>query len=234
MNLSMEETMKEQLFDYLVTNTGALTLEGVLFNFLMAVVLSAVIYISYRFSHSGALYSARFNVSLVMLTLITTLVMNVIGNNIALSLGMVGALSIVRFRTAIKDPRDTAYIFWCIAVGICCGVSEFMIAGVGSAVIFLFLLAFGMVKTNDRYLLVIRGQRKCEEYIEKIVNAQYKGKARLRVKNTSPETVEYIYELSQVIINAANKNEESITDKLYKDEGIANVNVVCQNDEINR
>lgn len=226
--------MKEQLFDYLVTNNGALTLEGVLFNFLMAVVLGSVIYISYRFSHSGAVYSARFNVSLVMLTLITTLVMNVIGNNIALSLGMVGALSIVRFRTVIKDPRDTAYIFWCIAIGICCGVSEFMIAGVGSAVLFLFLLIFGMVKTNDRYLLVVRGQRKCGEYIERIVSTQYKGKARLRVKNTSSETVEYIFELSQVMINDVNKNEESISDILYKAEGIANVNMVCQNDEINR
>ena len=234
MNLSMEEDMKEQLFNYLVTNTGALTLEGVLFNFLMSVVLGAVIYISYRFSQSGAVYSARFNVSLVMLTLITTMVMNVIGNNIALSLGMVGALSIVRFRTAIKDPRDTAFIFWCIGVGICCGVSEFMIAGVGSAVIFLFLLIFGMVKTNDRYLLVIRGQLKCSNHIEKIVSDQYKGKARLRVKNTSSETVEYIFELSQVMVNAANKNEESISDMLYKKEGITNVNMVCQNDEINR
>ena len=62
--------------------------------------------------------------------------MNVIGNNIALSLGMVGALSIVRFRTAIKDPRDTAYIFWGIAVGICCGVSDYLVAGLGSALIF--------------------------------------------------------------------------------------------------
>ncbi|MBU3114089.1 DUF4956 domain-containing protein [Clostridium lacusfryxellense] len=226
--------MKEQLLNYLVTNTGALTLEGVLFNFLMSVVLGAVIYISYRFSQTGAVYSARFNVSLVMLTLITTMVMNVIGNNIALSLGMVGALSIVRFRTAIKDPRDTAYIFWCIAVGICCGASEFMIAGVGSAVIFLFLLIFGLVKTNDRFLLVVRGTRECGEYIENTVSSQYNGKARLRVKNTSAQTVEYIFELSQVMIKAANKNEEPISDILYKKEGISNVNMVCQNDEINR
>lgn len=226
--------MKEQLFDYLTTNTGALTLEGVLFNFLIAIVLSAVIYLSYRFSHSGAVYSARFNVSLVMLTLITTLVMNVIGNNVALSLGMVGALSIVRFRTAIKDPRDTAYIFWCIAVGICCGVSEFMIAGVGSAVIFIFLLIFGMIKTNDRYLLVIRAERNCSEEIETVVNTQYKNKARLRVKNTSADSVEYIYELSQAMINDADDKSGSIADILYKNEGVSNVNVVCQNDEINR
>ena len=103
--------MKEQLMNYFSANTGALTLQDMILNFLVAAALGAVIYLSYRISHSGASYSARFNVSLLMLTLVTTLVMNVIGNNIALSLGMVGALSIVRFRTAIKDPRDTAYIF---------------------------------------------------------------------------------------------------------------------------
>ena len=78
--------------------------------------------------------------------------MSVIGNNIALSLGMVGALSIVRFRTAIKDVRDTAYIFWCIAVGICCGVSEYFLVGVGSLVIFLVLLLLGAVHSDDVYL----------------------------------------------------------------------------------
>lgn len=225
--------MKEQIFDYFSLNGGALTLESVVLNFLIAIVLGCLIFISYGFSHSGPIYSARFNVSLVMLTLITTLVMNVIGNNIALSLGMVGALSIVRFRTAIKDPRDTAYIFWCIAVGICCGVSEFMIAGVGSAIIFIVLLVFGLIKSNDRYLLVVRGERKASEEIESFIGVQFKNKATLRVKNSSYETVEYIYELSQVMLNEVNKHG-SLTDMLYKIDGVKNVNTVCQNDEINR
>ncbi len=76
--------------------------------------------------------------------------------------------------------------------------------------------------------------RECGEYIENAVSSQYKGKARLRVKNTSAETVEYIFELSQVMIKAVSKNEEPISDILYKKEGISNVNMVCQNDEINR
>ena len=152
--------MRSQLFDYVLNHSGAITLEDILLNFLVASVLSLIIYLSYRISHASVTYSARFNVSLVMLTLVTTLVMNVIGNNIALSLGMVGALSIVRFRTAIKDPRDTAYIFWCIAVGICCGVSEYVIAGIGSSVIFLFMVFFGFARMNERYLIVIRGKFK--------------------------------------------------------------------------
>jgi len=226
--------MKEQILDLLVTNTAALTLEDILLNFMVAGILSMVIYMSYALSHAGPVYSARFNVSLVMMTLVTTLVMNVIGNNIALSLGMVGALSVVRFRTAIKDPRDTAYIFWCIAVGICCGVTEYIIATIGSIVIFLFLIIFGFVKANDRYLLIVRAGRFCSQDIKDTVGRVYNGKASLRVENSTEKTVEFIYELSMALVNKAKKNNIKITDELYKIEGISNVNLVCQNDEINR
>lgn len=226
--------MKEQILNLLITNTTALTLEDILLNFLISGILAVIIYISYSLSHSGPVYSARFNVSLIMLTLITTLVMNVIGNNVALSLGMVGALSIVRFRTAIKDPRDTAYIFWSIAVGICCGVSEYVIATIGSLVIFLFLMLFGFVKANERYLLIIRARRAISEDIRKTVDRVYNTKANLRVENTTEQTTEYIYELSSSLINDAKKKNINIMDELYKLEGINNVNLVCQNDEINR
>lgn len=226
--------MKEQILNLLITNTTALTLEDILLNFFISGVLAVIIYISYSISHSGPVYSARFNVSLIMLTLITTLVMNVIGNNVALSLGMVGALSIVRFRTAIKDPRDTAYIFWSIAVGICCGVSEYVIATIGSLVIFLFLILFGFVKANERYLLVIRAKRAVSEDIRKTVDRVYSAKANLRVENTTEQSAEYIYELSSSLINDTKKKNINIMDELYKLEGISNVNLVCQNDEINR
>lgn len=226
--------MKEQLFNYLNGSAKALTINDILINFLVAVILGMIIYISYRISHSGAVYSARFNVSLVMLTLITSLVMNVIGNNISLSLGMVGALSIVRFRTAIKDPRDTAYIFWAIAVGVCCGSSDYLIAVIGSGVIFFFLLFFGAVQSNEKYLLVVRGTLDNELDIEQIVRTYYKEKAILRVKNTSKNSVEFIYELSAKLMKMAESNVEPITEKMYKLNGINNVNIVCQNDEINR
>ena len=225
--------MKEQLMNYFTSNIGSLTLEDILLNFLVASILSAVIYLSYRLSHSGPSYSGRFNATLVMLTLVTTLVMNVIGNNIALSLGMVGALSIVRFRTAIKDTRDTAYIFWCIAIGICCGVSEYIIAGIGTTVIFLFMILFGIVKSNERYLLVIRGHRKETEQIERLVDEKFKGTARLRVNNTGKDSVEYIYEISETMLKKI-KKDGSLTDYFYKNAEITSVNLVCQNDEMNQ
>lgn len=226
--------MREQLLNYLSMNTGALTLEDVLLNFFVAAVIGVVIFLSYRLSHGGAAYSARFNVSLVMLTLVTTLVMNVIGNNIALSLGMVGALSIVRFRTAIKDPRDTTYIFWAIAVGICCGVSEYLIAGVGSAVIFGLMLIFGLVQSNERYLIVIRGDLECEKVVERMMDKKFNGGARLRVQNTTPASIEYIYEVSERQLHAANKRGGSVVSYLNGGAKLDAVNVICQNDEINR
>ena len=137
--------------------TGSLNTEQIILNILVAVILGGVIYLSYYFTHAGGVYSKKFNVSLITLTTLTATVMTVIGNNIALSLGMVGALSIVRFRTAIKDSRDTTYIFWTIIVGICCGVGDYVVACVGSGVVFLVLLVLGRVKNDNRILLIIRG-----------------------------------------------------------------------------
>jgi len=222
------------LYDLLQNTTGTLSISEILMNFTAALVLGLLIYLSYRFSHSGAVYSPRFNASLLMLTIVTTLVMNVIGNNIALSLGMVGALSIVRFRTAIKDPRDTTYIFWCIAAGICCGVSEYYVPLIGSAVIFLTMLIFGAVKSNDRYLLVIQGEAGAGPGIERTILGAYRGKAFLRVKNTSRERVEYIYELSETILKKERKSGNAATESLYEIEGVDNVNLVMQSEEVSR
>lgn len=227
--------MKDDILKYLQVSSNNLSTESIIIAFVAALVISAVIFVSYRFSHSSAVYSAKFNVSLVMLTIVTTLIMCVIGNNVALSLGMVGALSIVRYRTAIKDPRDTAYIFWSIAAGICCGVQDFMVAGIGSSVIFLVMLIIGNVQNNDRYLVIVRADSKAAEEIRNLIDRHFDGKARFRVENSTIDTVEEIYEVSQKVLDKSKKKSpESITDKLYKIEGVQSVNLVCQNDEINR
>ena len=104
--------MEKYLYSMLNESSGALGTEEIILRILVSVALGAVIYLSYFLTHSGSIYSRKFNITLLTLTVLTTMVMTVIGNNIALSLGMVGALSIVRFRTSIKDSRDTVYIFW--------------------------------------------------------------------------------------------------------------------------
>lgn len=223
--------MNGDLIYYLNNSSGSLSIQEILLNFLAAIIIGFIIFLSYRFSHSGAVYSAKFNVSLWMMTLVTTLVMCVIGNNIALSLGMVGALSIVRFRTAIKDPRDTTYIFWTIAAGVCCGISDFMIAGIGSAVIFCLMLIIGNVQNNERYLIIIRGTKEIDASVEEIMSNHYKNKAKLRVKNSSQHDVEFIYEVSTKLLKDYGGSKE-ISDKLYQNKSVNNVNFVCQNDEI--
>ena len=223
--------MNKELLYYLTNDAGSLTLQEILLSFACAVVLGAVIFVSYRFCHTGAVYSAKFNVSPWMLTLVTTLIMCVIGNNIALSLGMVGALSIVRFRTAIKDPRDTTYIFWAIAVGVCCGICDYLIAGIGSAVIFCMMVLIGNVRGNDRYLLIVRTSGTPDTRVEELMQSYYQNKARLRVKNTASQQSEYIYELSASVLNKHGGSEE-ISNELYALAGVQNVNLVCQNDEI--
>lgn len=230
--------MKEKLYDYLVGQSGTLSAMQIVISFAAAIIIGMVIFISYKFSHTNTVYSAKFNVSLIMMTLITTLVMGVISNNVALSLGMVGALSIVRFRTAIKDSRDTAYIFWAIAAGVCCGVQDFLVVAIGSAVIFVVMMILGNVKNNDRFLIIVRGKCDSEIIAEKISHYFY-GKASLRVDNSTKESMELIFEVSETVIRKAKernggKDIKSFIFELDNAGDIETVNIVCQNDEITR
>lgn len=227
--------MKEFIMQYSQEVVRELSVQQIILNMVVALILGLVIYLSYRFSHSGAVYSARFNVSLLMMTLVTTTIMNVIGNNIALSLGMVGALSIVRFRTAVKDARDTTYIFWCIAIGICCGVSYYALAAISTGIIFLVMLVMGTIKSNDRYLLIIHANNEeCAREIEETMLLQYKGQALLRVANRTTEQIEYIYELTTKLMAEGKKGENDPIDLLRNIAGVYRVNLVCQNEEMSR
>lgn len=213
--------------------TGSLSIDEIVLHMLVASLLGGVIYASYYYTHAGGVYSKKFNVSLIMMTVLTATVMTVIGNNIALSLGMVGALSIVRFRTAIKDSRDTTYIFWTIIVGICCGVGDYTVAATGSFVVFVLMLVLGRVKNDNRILLIIRGSRNMERRIEAIVFDYFNAGAMLRVKNTTRDSIELIYEMPRKSYTLSNnKKEKSISELLYELESMEYVNIVSQNDEI--
>ncbi len=223
--------MKEYIYS-LFEQGNALQIEVILRNIGMSVLLGFVIYISYCISHAGTIYSKKFNTSLVTLTVLTATVMTVIGNNIALSLGMVGALSIVRFRTAIKDSRDTVYIFWTIIAGICCGVGDYVVAAIGSAAVFFVLLFLGRIKNDNRILIIIKGERSTERRIEGLIFEYFERKAMLRVKNTTNTSIELIYEINRSIYKKSLNNQKSITELLYEIENIEYANIVTQNDEI--
>lgn len=231
--------MKKYLYE-IISNSGNLSTEDIVIRIVVAAALGGAIFLSYWITHSGSIYSRKFNITLLTLTILTATVMTVIGNNIALSLGMVGALSIIRFRTSIKDSRDTIYIFWTIIVGICCGVGDYVVAGVGSSVVFLVLLLFGRVRSENRMLLIIRAQRDREEEIRKILFSYFKKPPVIKAQNTTETTVEFIYEVNHKMLAAAQRNQAvaadgskpSLNDQLYALGGVHYVNLVVQSDEI--
>ena len=224
--------MKEQILELFKGQQQVLGWEDILVNIVFSAFVGLIVYLSYYLTHKGTIYSKKFNASLITLTVLTGTVMTVIGNNIALSLGMVGALSIVRFRTAIKDARDTVYIFWTIIAGICCGVGDFLVASIGSAVVFVVLFIFSMFKNDQRMLLIIRSKRKNLSAIQALVFTLFDRKAVMRVQNTTSETVELIYEISSAVLKKAELGKHSVCDKIYEIGDIEYVNIVMQNDEV--
>lgn len=123
--------------------------------------IGVFIFFVYKKTYTGVMYSSGFGVTLIALTLITTVVILAVTSNVVLSLGMVGALSIVRFRAAIKDPLDIAYLFWAIAVGIVLAAGMIPLAVIGSAFIGIILLVFVNRKSHlNPYILIIN----CENY----------------------------------------------------------------------
>ena len=226
--------MKDLLLESF-TGLGALELGTIILNNCVTVIIALFIMFTYRITYSGVAYSRKYNISLGMITIITTLIMSVISNNVALSLGMVGALSIIRFRTAVKDVRDAAYIFWSIAVGICCGVSQYILAAISSVIILLFLVLFRQIGPDNRMLLIVRGELSVQNKAEAAVMQHFGKAVRRRMKNATPDHCELVYEVGQ---NAIKKSDErakiDIVQKLMKIEGIQNVNLVEQADDISR
>ena len=133
------------------------SLADIVISLAAAFFIGLFIFYVYQKTYSGVLYSRSFNVSLVAILLVTTLVICGVTSNVVLALGMVGALSIVRFRTAVKDPMDLVFLFWAIAEGILCGAALLPLALLGCPVIGVFLLVFANRQQKDNpYLIIIR------------------------------------------------------------------------------
>ena len=138
-------------------NVNSVSLLDMLLALALAFGLGMFIFLVYKKTFYGVMYSSSFGVTLIALTMITTLVILAVTSNIVLSLGMVGALSIVRFRTAIKEPLDIAFLFWSIAAGIVLAAGLLPLAVIGSVCIGVVLLVFVNKKSwADPYILVLR------------------------------------------------------------------------------
>lgn len=173
--------MRRQLFE-MFGSSNDLDPEVIVTRLAVASIIACFIFLSYRISHLGTIYSKKFNISLVVLTVITTTVMIVIGNNLAMSLGMVGALSIVRFRAAIKEPVEIVYLFWAIAVGIVIGAGMIPLAVIGSVIIGVILILFANRRIHDNPYILIFNCRD-EKAEESAIHLTGSGVERFVVKS---------------------------------------------------
>lgn len=151
-------------------NVTSVSVLDMVLTLLLAFLLGLFIYFVYKKTFSGVMYSASFGVTLIALTMITALVILAVTSNVVLSLGMVGALSIVRFRTAIKEPLDIAFLFWSIAVGIVLAAGLIPLAVFGSAVIGIVLIVFVNKKSyTNPYIVVLQ----CEDHDSEVHAKEY-------------------------------------------------------------
>ena len=194
-----------------------LTVDRVLLALLMTFALNLIIFYIYRKTFKGVVYTREFNVGLVLTGLVVTLVVLPISSNIALSLGMVGALSIIRFRTAIKDPKDIVFTFWAIAVGIICGAGLYMIAIVGVPVIslLLFVLERTSFRGPDPYLLVVHYTSEAEKDLQAAL-----PKYKIRSRTANADGVELMVEVRM------NTKEVPQVDELLKIKGVKDASIV--------
>ena len=162
---------------------------------LVALAAGAIIAVVYKKTYRGVLYSPSFTLTLILLCLVTTPVVMAIGSNVALSMGMVGALSIVRFRTAVKDPLDTAYMFWAITMGILIGSNAYVIAVVAILGIAVILLAISYLRLRspNGYLLVLHYDEEAQVDIENTLKRNvrfYRMRSKTVTRSGAEMTVE--------------------------------------------
>ena len=178
-------------------NVTAVSLPDMALALVLSFCLGLFIYFVYKKTYSGVMFSRTFGGSLVAMTMITTMVILAVTSNVVLSLGMVGALSIVRFRTAIKEPMDIAFLFWAIAGGIVLAAGMIPLAIVGSLIIGLIMIVFCNRKTVEKpFIAVITcTDAEAEKRVADYLNSQVK-KAVVKSKSAQKGNIELSYEVS--------------------------------------
>lgn len=177
-------------------NISVITVFDMVLALALAFAIGLFIFFIYKKCYAGVMYSASFGVTLIALTMITSFLILAVTSNIVLSLGMVGALSIVRFRTAIKDPSDIAFLFWAIAAGIVLAAGFIPLAVFGSLFIGLILLIFSRYKGFEKpYILVLHCEDSESESSARIFVEQKVKKLSIKSKSVAPGCIELNYEI---------------------------------------
>lgn len=185
---------------------------------MIALLLGLIIYSTYKYTFSGVIYSKNYNISLLGACVITSVIVITISSNIALSLGMVGALSIVRFRTAVKEALDVIYLFWAITIGIVCGAGLYLFAFLSTFIISIIFIIMSKIKEHyNKFVLIINYSKSAYEDIQRIIdNTKY----ILRTKTISNDNIELVLELD------IKKNNSTFINQISELEGVTNVSLV--------
>ncbi|MCL2774433.1 MAG: DUF4956 domain-containing protein [Oscillospiraceae bacterium] len=226
--VTFNDVIKQKFIDAFNTVTNpSFNIWTMLIALLIALALGVGIFFVYKYTFGGVMYSRTFNVSLLGLTVVTAFVILAVSSNVVLSLGMVGALSIVRFRTAIKDPMDLIFLFWAIGVGIVTGAQLYILAIVGSIIVAAIIYVSSQRLSFDSpYLVIINcDSQTSEDECVKIINS-YSKKARLKSKIVSAgKGTEFIYEIRSKGENTGFVNDLSAVS------GVQNASLVSYNGE---
>lgn len=219
---------KKEIFKYLLETNASVSIDQIVIAMMVALILALFLYFVYRKTYTGVVYSKSFNQTLVLMAIIITMVMMIIGGNLALSLGMVGSLSVIRFRTAIKEPRDMAFLFWAIAIGLSCGAEMYGVAVVGSVVIAVILFLFRLdLYEKSSYLVVMRGQHFDLPEVENILKKYTKLGYKLRMQNVSGAGCEITYE-----VRVKGEHTNRLVEELCAVTGVDTVNIVTYTGEV--
>lgn len=222
--MTFADAIKESVLEKF--NAGDISTASIAITLGMSILLGLFVYFVYRISTKSGFYNRDFNKSLAVLPVITAAIMLAMGSNITISLGMVGALSIVRFRNAVKNPIDLTYLFWSISIGIVTGAGLFELAAILSLAITVLLVGLDMLPAfRAPCLLVVSGENAALEAELLAIAKEHSRSVRIRSRNVSKNGVEWILEMRI-------RNEETLVQKIAAAERVTSVHLMTHDGDI--
>ncbi len=198
-----------------------------LINVIFTFIFSGYIFFIYKKVQKGVSYDRNFNITLVMLSFLSSIIMGAVQNNISLAIGALGSFALVRFRTNIKNQRDIGFIFWALSIGMLSGMGYYVYSFIVCIAISLFLIFSNKNKVNSsNLLLIIRGYESDLIKINNVVSDLSKG-CSLKSKNVGKENFEFVYE-----IKSDPTLEDCIIETLMELDGVDSVSLLASNSQI--
>lgn len=220
----MGNLFKDSVLDKL--NAGELTITAIAITLGIALAMGVYLYFIYRLNTRNSFYNRSFNKSLAILPVITAAVMVAMGSNLTISLGMVGALSIVRFRNAVKDPSDLTYLFWSITLGIIIGAGMFGLAVLLSLAATILVFVLDLIPAfRSSCLLVVSGENAAVEAAVIGCVKTYTKAVKIRSRNVSTKGAEWILELRV-------RKEKDLLQQVAALEGVRSVHMMTHDGEV--